>query len=75
MIGEMRDKESIQVAMSAALTGHLVLATLHTIDATQTLQRLMSYFPEHARAQVAVDLSLSLRGIVSQRLLPKRWFR
>ena len=72
MIGEMRDKESIQVAMAAALTGHLVLATLHTIDATQTLQRLMSYFPEHARAQVAVDLSLSLRGIVSQRLLPKK---
>jgi len=71
MIGEMRDKESIQVALAAALTGHLVLATLHTIDASQTLQRLMSYFPEHARAQVAMDLSLSLRGIVSQRLLPK----
>jgi twitching motility protein PilT len=72
MIGEMRDQESIQVALAAALTGHLVLATLHTIDATQTLQRLMSYFPEHARAQVAVDLSLSLKGIVSQRLLPKK---
>lgn len=72
MIGEMRDKESIEVAMAAALTGHLVLATLHTIDASQTLQRLMSYFPEHSRAQVAVDLSLSLRGILSQRLLPKK---
>lgn len=72
LIGEMRDQQSIQVAMSAALTGHLVLATLHTIDASQTLQRIMSYFPEHARAQVAVDLSLSLRGIISQRLLPKK---
>ncbi len=71
MIGEMRDKESIQVALAASMTGHLVLATLHTIDASQTLQRLMSYFPEHARNQVAMDLSLSLRGIVSQRLLPK----
>jgi pilus retraction protein PilT len=72
LIGEMRDEASIQVAMSAALTGHLVLATLHTINAAQTLQRLMSYFPEHARAQVAVDLSLALRGIVSQRLIPKK---
>ena len=50
MIGEMRDKESIQVALAAALTGHLVLATLHTIDASQTLQRIMSYFSS-ARAR------------------------
>lgn len=71
LIGEMRDKQSIQVALSAALTGHLVLATLHTIDAAQTLQRLMSYFPEYAQGQVAIDLALSLRGIISQRLLPK----
>ena len=67
MIGEMRDKESIQVALAAALTGHLVLATLHTIDASQTLQRIMSYFPEHARAQVAVDLSfVSSRDRISK---------
>ena len=72
MVGEIRDPETAQIAIQSALTGHLVLATLHTIDASQTLQRIMSYFPEHARAQVAVDLSLSLRGIISQRLLPKK---
>ncbi len=71
VIGEMRDAETVAVALSAALTGHLVLATLHTIDATQTLQRMLSYYPDHLRAQVAMDLSLSLRGIVSQRLLPR----
>ncbi|TNE51465.1 MAG: PilT/PilU family type 4a pilus ATPase [Deltaproteobacteria bacterium] len=70
MIGEMRDQETMSVALSAALTGHLVLATLHTINAVQTLQRIMSYYPEHLRHQVATDLSLSLRGIVSQRLIP-----
>ena len=71
LIGELRDRETIQVALSAALTGHLVLASLHTIDATQTLQRLLSYYPEHLRAQASMDLSLSLQGIVSQRLLPR----
>ncbi len=71
LVGEMRDHETIQVALQAALTGHLVLASLHTIDATQTLQRLLSYFPEHLRAQVAMDLSLSLVGVVSQRLVPR----
>ncbi|MCB9644932.1 MAG: PilT/PilU family type 4a pilus ATPase [Myxococcales bacterium] len=70
MIGEMRDMETMSVALSAALTGHLVFSTLHTIDAVQTLQRIMSYYPEHMRHQVAMDLSLSLRGIVSQRLVP-----
>lgn len=70
LIGEMRDVETMSVALSAALTGHLVLATLHTIDATQTLQRILSYFPEHLRAQACMDLSLCLKGIVSQRLLP-----
>lgn len=71
LIGEMRDKETISVALSAALTGHLVLSTVHTIDATQTLRRLMGYFPENLRGQVAIDLSLALRGIVCQRLLPR----
>lgn len=70
LIGEMRDKETISVALSAALTGHLVLSTVHTIDAAQTLRRLMGYFPENLRGQVAIDLSLALRGIVCQRLLP-----
>ncbi len=72
LIGELRDAETIQVALQASLTGHLVVATLHTIDATQTLQRLLSYFPDHQRSQVAMDLAVSLRGIVSQRLLPRK---
>ena len=71
LIGEMRDVESIQVALAAALTGHLVLTTLHTIDAPQTLQRILNYFPEHLRAQVAMDLAQCLQGIVCQRLLPR----
>jgi twitching motility protein PilT len=70
LIGELRDLDTMQVAISAALTGHLVLASLHTLDATQTLQRILSFFPIHLREQVALDLSLSLEGIVSQRLVP-----
>jgi len=71
LVGEMRDVESMQVALSAALTGHLVLTTLHTINATQTLQRILSFFPEHLRSQVAMDLSLCLQGVISQRLVPQ----
>ena len=71
VIGEVRDAETVEVALAAALTGHLVLASMHTIDATQTVQRMLSSFPEHRRAQVAIDLSLTLRGVVSQRLLPR----
>lgn len=72
VIGEMRDMETMQVALSAALTGHLVLSTLHTINATQTLQRILSYYPEHLRGQAAIDLAMSLRGVVSQRLIPRQ---
>jgi twitching motility protein PilT len=72
LIGEMRDQETMAVAISAALTGHLVLSTLHTIDATQTLQRILSTYPEDLRPQAAMDLSLCLEGIVSQRLLPRK---
>jgi twitching motility protein PilT len=72
LIGEMRDMETMQVALSAALTGHLVLSTLHTIDCSQTVQRILSYYPEGQRNQAALDLSLSLQGIISQRLLPKK---
>lgn len=71
LIGEMRDAETMNVALSAALTGHLVLSSLHTIDATQTLQRILSYYPEHMREQVCMDLSLSLHGVVAQRLVPR----
>lgn len=71
LIGELRDMESMQVALSAAVTGHLVIASLHTSDAIQTLQRVVGMFPEHARQQAAVDLSGSLVGIVAQRLVPR----
>ena len=71
LVGEMRDVESIQVVLAAALTGHLVLTTLHTIDAAQTVQRILRYFPDHLRTQVAMDISQCLQGIVSQRLLPR----
>lgn len=71
LIGEIRDVETMGVAMSAALTGHLVLATLHTIDAAQSLQRIIGLYPEHLRAQACLDLSLCLEGIVSMRLLPR----
>jgi twitching motility protein PilT len=70
VVGEMRDYDTMKIALAAALTGHLVLATVHTIDTTQTLQRLLTYFPEDAREQAALDLSLSLQGIVAQRLMP-----
>lgn len=71
LVGEMRDAETMAIALSAAMTGHLVLSSLHTIDTTQTLQRVLSYFPEHMRGQIAMDLSLSLQGIVAQRLVPR----
>lgn len=70
MIGEIRDLETMEVAISAALTGHLVLATLHTIGAVQTLQRILSFFPDSRHSQVLMDLSLSLKAVLSLRLLP-----
>ncbi|MFN3200880.1 MAG: type IV pilus twitching motility protein PilT [Bradymonadia bacterium] len=71
LIGELRDEDTVRTAMQAALTGHLVLASLHTIDASQTLQRIVGYFPDHQRAQVSLDLSMCLKGVVAQRLLPR----
>lgn len=72
VIGEMRDAETVEVAVSAAMTGHLVLSTLHTIDASQSLLRLLGLFPDALRSQLCADLSMALLGIVSQRLLPKK---
>ena len=69
-IGELRDLETIQTAISAAMTGHLVVTTMHTVDVTQTVERIINYFPDHLRDQIAMDFSMALRGIVSQRLLP-----
>lgn len=70
LVGEMRDLETTQAALTAAQTGHLVLATLHTIDAIQTVTRIVDLFPPHQQAQVRLQLSDSLKGVVSQRLLP-----
>jgi len=72
LIGELRTPEAMRVALQASLTGHLVLSTLHTVDVAQTLQRMVSTFPEHQAGQVALDLSLSLAGIVAQRLVPRK---
>lgn len=72
MVGEMRDLESIALALTLAETGHLVLATLHTPNTSQTIDRIVDVFPPHQQSQIRMQLSLSLRGIVAQRLLPKK---
>ncbi|MGB1936371.1 MAG: type IV pilus twitching motility protein PilT [Akkermansiaceae bacterium] len=71
-IGELRDFETIQTALAAAMTGHLVISTLHTVDAEQTLERMLNYVPDGQRHQFALDLSLALKGIISQRLLTRK---
>lgn len=70
LIGEMRDLETISTSIAAAETGHLVLSTLHTIDAVQTVERIINYFPAYLHPQIRMELSLCLQGVVSQRLLP-----
>ena len=72
LVGEMRDMETIRIAARAAETGHLVLATLHTSDAAQTVDRIIDVFPPYQHQQVRTQLSLALQGIVSQQLLPRR---
>ena len=69
LIGEIRDSESAQIALSAAETGHLVLSTLHTVDATETVNRMIDLFPPHERAQVRTMLAGTLKGIIGQRLV------
>jgi twitching motility protein PilT len=71
LVGEMRDLETISAVLTAAETGHLVFATLHTNDCAQTIDRIIDVYPPHQQAQIRVQLSMALRGIVSQRLLPK----
>lgn len=71
LVGEMRDLETIETAILAAETGHLVMSTLHTLDAPETITRAISTFPEHQRDQVRLILASVLRGIVSQRLVPR----
>ena len=70
-IGEMRDLETVQSAIMAAETGHLVVSTLHTVDATQTVERIINFYPPHQHVQVRLQLSLILKGVISQRLLLK----
>jgi twitching motility protein PilT len=69
LVGEMRDVETIETAMSAAETGHLVMSTLHTTDATETVNRIISSFPPHQHNQIRVQLSSILKGIISMRLM------
>lgn len=71
VVGEMRDLETISTALTAAETGHLVLATLHTPDAPQTIERIIDVFPPHQQQQVKLQLAAALQGVVSQRLLPR----
>jgi len=70
LIGEMRDTDTVRTAIQAAETGHLVLSTLHTVDATETVNRVIDFFPPHQQKQVRLALAGTLRGIVCQRLVP-----
>src|SRR5256885_3865542 len=71
LIGEMRDEETVRTALAAAETGHLVLSTLHTLDASETINRIIDFFPPHLTQQTRVMLAPPLRGVVSQRLVPR----
>jgi twitching motility protein PilT len=71
LIGEIRDLETLDAALKAADTGHLVFSTLHTMDATQTIQRVMSFYPPHQQAEVRFSLANALQAVVSQRLVPR----
>ena len=70
MVGEMRDSETIETALTIAETGHLVFATLHTYSAAQTIDRIIDAFPAHQQNQVRAQVALTLRGVISQQLLP-----
>ena len=71
LLGEMRDTESIQIALTMAETGHLVFATLHTNDAAQAMDRIIDVFPDWRQDQIRVQLSASLGAIIAQRLVPR----
>jgi twitching motility protein PilT len=72
LVGEMRDIETVSAAISAAETGHLVLSTLHTVNAVQTVERIISFYPPHQADLIRLQLSLVLEGVVSQRLITRR---
>ncbi len=71
LVGEMRDFDTISVGLTAAETGHLVLSTLHTVDATETINRIISVFPPYQQKQVRLQLASVLKGVISQRLVPR----
>jgi len=71
LVGEMRDRETIDIALTAAETGHLVLSTLHTLDAVETIMRIVSQYPPHQHLQVRLQLAGVIKAVISQRLLPK----
>jgi twitching motility protein PilU len=72
LMGEIRDRETMEHAIAFSETGHLCMATLHANSANQALDRVINFFPEERRAQLLMDLSLNLRAMISQRLLPKQ---
>lgn len=72
LVGEMRDEETVRTALSAAETGHLVFSTLHTLDASETINRIIDFFPPHLHQQARVMLASTLRGAISQRLIPSQ---
>ncbi len=72
LMGEIRDRETMEHAIVFSETGHLCMATLHANSANQALDRIVNFFPEERREQLLMDLSLNLRGMISQRLLPAR---
>ena len=71
LVGEMRDFETVETALVAAETGHLVLSTLHTMDATETVNRVISVFPPHQQKQIRLQLAAVLKAVISQRLIPR----
>ena len=71
LVGEMRDFETIETALLAAETGHLVFSTLHTLDATETINRIIAVFPPHQQKQIRLQLASVLRAVISQRLIPR----
>ena len=71
-VGEIRDPETVKAALQAAETGHLVISTLHTTDVTETVNRIIDFFPPHQQKQIRVSIAGSLKGILSQRLLPRK---
>jgi twitching motility protein PilT len=70
LIGEMRDEETVQTALSAAETGHLVLSTIHTVDATESINRMLDFFPTHQHQQARSMIAGTVKGVISQRLVP-----